>query len=78
MGNTNWSYGGCSKIKILESSGPGTTVGSSASVSSASCRVCAHAQGSSVQPEPILCEILGPISGVYSSKPHSPALLTIP
>lgn len=51
--------------------------GSSASVSGARCPVSAHAQGSSVQHEPILSEVLGSVPGCTVSKPHSLAFMTI-
>lgn len=67
------SYGGCGKIRILASRGPGARWGSSASRSGASCTVSADAHGS-LRPEPILPEILGTVRAALSPTSHSPAL----
>lgn len=71
------SYGGCGKIRILASRGPGARWGSSASRSGASCTVSADAHGS-LRPEPILPEILGTVPGCTISDVSLSSPRTIP
>lgn len=65
------SYGGCSKMMILAISGQVLTVDSSASKSGA------HTQSSSVQPEPILHDILGTVHGCTVPSPYDNSINSI-
>lgn len=66
------SYGGCSKMMILAISGQVLTVDSSASKSGA------HTQGSSVQPEPTLHDILGTVHGCTVPSPYDNSMTQYP